>query len=112
MQSSKCHDIAILLAVLIFTFSFVTRLQGRQRASEVAPAKVDVFVIPFSHLDLFWAGTREECLARGNRIIGKALQIARQLGFRQFEVMPALNDSPKFIQTLADLVLKSVDGGR
>lgn len=36
-----------------------------------------VYVIPFSHLDLYWAGTREECLSRGNRIISKAVQIAR-----------------------------------
>ena len=33
---------------------------------------------------------------------------AAKLGFQQFEMMPALNDSPKFIQCLADLVLKTV----
>lgn len=33
---------------------------------------------------------------------------AGQLGFRQFEMMPALNDSPRFIQALADLVLGEV----
>ncbi len=38
----------------------------------------DVYVVPFSHLDLFWAGTREECLSRGNRIIDKAIQLAEQ----------------------------------
>jgi len=38
----------------------------------------DVYVIPFSHLDLFWAGSREECLSRGNFIITKAVQIATQ----------------------------------
>jgi alpha-mannosidase len=43
----------------------------------------DVYVIPFSHLDLFWAGTREECLSRGNRIISKAVRLAqRQPEFR------------------------------
>ena len=42
----------------------------------------------------------------------EARAFAGRLGIRQFEVMPALNDSPKFIQALADLVLKSVDGGR
>jgi protoporphyrin/coproporphyrin ferrochelatase len=31
---------------------------------------------------------------------------ASQLGFRQFEVMPALNDSPTFIRALARLVLE------
>ena len=38
----------------------------------------------------------------------EAREQAARLGFEQFEVMPALNDSPKFIQCLADLVLKSV----
>src|SRR5512142_901037 len=38
----------------------------------------DVYIIPFSHLDLFWAGTREECLSRGNRITTRALQIAKE----------------------------------
>lgn len=38
----------------------------------------DVYVVPFSHLDFFWGGTREECLARGNRILAKAIAIARQ----------------------------------
>ena len=37
-----------------------------------------VYVVPFSHLDFFWGGTREECLARGNRIIAKAISIAKQ----------------------------------
>lgn len=33
---------------------------------------------------------------------------AARLGFGQFEMMPALNDSPAFIRALADLVLKNV----
>ncbi|MBI4548807.1 MAG: ferrochelatase [Ignavibacteriae bacterium] len=33
---------------------------------------------------------------------------AEHLGIKQFEMMPALNDSPKFIHCLAELVLKSV----
>jgi len=52
-------------------------------AEKLAPRSSDVYVVPFSHLDLFWAGTREECLSRGNRIISKALQLAqRQPEFR------------------------------
>jgi alpha-mannosidase len=35
-----------------------------------------VFVVPFSHLDLFWGGTQEECFSRGNRIINRAMQLA------------------------------------
>lgn len=34
-----------------------------------------IFIVPFSHLDLFWAGTREECLSRGSVIIRTALDL-------------------------------------
>jgi alpha-mannosidase len=37
-----------------------------------------VYVVPFSHLDLYWACTQEECLSRGNFIISKAIQLAKQ----------------------------------
>jgi hypothetical protein len=33
---------------------------------KAAAATNDVYVVPFSHLDLMWAGTREECLSRGD----------------------------------------------
>jgi ferrochelatase len=33
---------------------------------------------------------------------------AEHFGIEQFEMMPALNDHPKFIQCLADLVMKNV----
>ncbi|MCI0402853.1 MAG: ferrochelatase [Acidobacteria bacterium] len=39
----------------------------------------------------------------------EAREQAAKLGFEQFEMMPALNDSPKFIACLADLVLKAVE---
>ncbi len=38
----------------------------------------DVYIVPFSHLDLFWAGTQEECLSRGSRIIARAMQLAKE----------------------------------
>lgn len=38
----------------------------------------------------------------------EAREVAGQLGFQEFRTMPALNDSPKFIQALADLVLREV----
>jgi alpha-mannosidase len=34
-----------------------------------------VYVVPFSHLDLYWAGAREECLSRGGHIINTALNL-------------------------------------
>src|ERR1035437_1406689 len=36
------------------------------------------YIVPFSHLDLFWAGTQEECLSRGSRIIARAIQLAKE----------------------------------
>src|SRR5215831_6498870 len=38
----------------------------------------EILLAPFSLLDFFWGGTREECLARGNRIIAKAVRVANQ----------------------------------
>ncbi len=37
----------------------------------------------------------------------EARELAAKLGIRQFETMPALNDSPTFIRALADLVMKA-----
>jgi len=45
---------------------------------QVAPARREVYIVPFSHLDLFWAGTQEEGLSRGNRIISKAIELAER----------------------------------
>jgi len=50
-------------------------------ASSAQPPNLDrtqVYVVPFSHLDLFWACTQEECLSRGDFIISKAIQLAKQ----------------------------------
>lgn len=43
--------------------------------SSSTAAKPVTYVVPFSHLDLFWAGSREECLSRGNSIIRHALEL-------------------------------------
>src|SRR5438105_1425164 len=51
-------------------------LAAQPAGSAVEPRQV--YLVPFSHLDVFWGGTREECLARGNRIIAKAIQLANQ----------------------------------
>jgi hypothetical protein len=42
------------------------------------PQKADIYFVPFSHLDFFWGGTCEECVSRGNRIIAKAIQLAKE----------------------------------
>jgi hypothetical protein len=36
------------------------------------------YLVPFSHLDFFWGGTREECVSRGNRVITKAIQLSKE----------------------------------
>lgn len=38
----------------------------------------EVYIVPFSHLDLYWAGTQEECLSRGSRITSRAMQLATE----------------------------------
>ena len=37
--------------------------------------KAVVYLIAFAHLDLFWAGSREECLSRGAEVILTALRL-------------------------------------
>jgi hypothetical protein len=37
-----------------------------------------IFVMPFSHLDLFWLGNRHECWSRGARIFRQAIRLCRK----------------------------------
>lgn len=60
-------------------------------------AKRDVNIIPFSHLDLFWAGTREECLSRGGKIIVTAMDLLDQYPEYRFMI-----ESTNFIETYLD----------
>ena len=55
---------AMMLPVLL-----AAALPAQQSAREV-------YVVPFSHLDLYWGGTQEECLSRSNRIISRAVRLA------------------------------------
>jgi ferrochelatase len=41
----------------------------------------------------------------------EAREEAKHLGIEQFEMMPALNDHPKFIACLVDLVIKTISSG-
>jgi alpha-mannosidase len=50
-------------------------VSGAQHQNSGRP---EIYVVPFSHLDLYWACTQEECLSRGNFIISKAIQLAKQ----------------------------------
>ncbi len=51
---------------------------GESRRGPEGAQDPEIYFTPFSHLDFFWGGTREECLARGNGIIAQAIRLARQ----------------------------------
>ena len=61
--------------MLAFCFGFFGPIA--LTAQNTTPMKGDVYVVPFSHLDLFWGGTEEEDLSRGDRIIARAMQLAQ-----------------------------------
>jgi alpha-mannosidase len=58
----------------------VARAAVSDEAAKTTPPTPDaeVYVTPFSHLDFYWGGTREECLARGNGIIAQAIRLAER----------------------------------
>ncbi len=56
---------------IVVLFACLTPLAAQTPTTEV-------YFTPFSHLDFFWGGTREECLARGNGIIAQAIRLAKQ----------------------------------
>src|SRR5271169_2394468 len=62
-------------------------------AAAVFGQDTEVYLTPMSHLDFYWGGTREECLARGNDIIARAIRLA--------------NQSPKFRFLIEDEVFVS-----
>ena len=59
--------------------------------------KKKVFIIPFSHLDLFWGGSQEECLSRGCRILFTALNLLEKHPEYRF-----LAESVNFLETFLD----------
>src|SRR5215470_10349169 len=68
---------SMCVTALIFGCVADVQVNGQSAASG-GRTPAEVYVIPFSHLDFFWGGTREECLARGNQIIAKAIELAGQ----------------------------------
>src|SRR5260370_37592889 len=76
MPRRKCFWGTALLWVFILCRA--VRLKAQQRSADSASGKPQAYVVPFSHLDRFWGGTGEECLARGNRVIAKAIELAKQ----------------------------------
>ena len=59
--------------------------------------KKAVFIIPFAHLDLFWAGSREECLSRGAEIIQNALRLLEKHSDFHFMI-----EAVNFLEYFAD----------
>jgi alpha-mannosidase len=70
MKSAAC-----LLAICFCLFGSLPLALTAQNAT---PSKANVYIVPFSHLDLFWGGTEEEDLSRGSRIIARAIQLAQE----------------------------------
>ncbi len=68
----------MFIVPLMFTVVSAAEPAASVRPNQGGRAAAEVYVVPFSHLDYFWAGTREECLARGNQIIAKAIELARK----------------------------------
>lgn len=62
-----------------------------------ATKKTSVYIVPFAHLDLFWAGRREECLTRGNEVFLTALRLLRQYPDYRF-----LIESANFLEFFCD----------
>lgn len=76
MPNPKCHckRISGRFVALLICSAFL--LGGSLCLAQSPTARRKVYVAPFSHLDLFWAGTRADTLSRGNKIIAKAIEIA------------------------------------
>ena len=73
-----------------------------------------IFITPFSHLDLFWAGTRAECLTRGITIIKTALDLLEKHPDYRF-MIEATNFLEHFFDACPDeksRVRALVDSGR
>jgi hypothetical protein len=66
------------MRVLSSLISLALLLPAALTAQQNSAANREIYVVPFSHLDLYWGGTQEECLSRGNRIITRAIQLAGQ----------------------------------
>jgi hypothetical protein len=73
----------MMFRLRLWLLAAATFLCGVPALAAAAAETAELYLVPFSHLDYFWGGTREECLARGNRIIARAIAIAgRQPEFR------------------------------
>lgn len=70
MKSAAC--------TLVLCFGLVGSMALPLAAQNATPQNADVYIVPFSHLDLFWGGTEEEDLSRGNRIVARVMHLAQE----------------------------------
>lgn len=70
---NKFSILALFLAIIL-----PVGINGQKRGNDEKTRDQKVYFVPFSHFDLMWAGTREECLSRSNRIIVSALNLAKK----------------------------------
>jgi len=49
----------------LLTLLLTLALLPAASTAESAAANRQIYIVPFSHLDLYWGGTQEECLSRG-----------------------------------------------
>lgn len=75
-------------------------------------AKERVYIIPGSHLDLFWMGTSEECLKKGSEILKEAIELCKNNSSFKFLIDSVvfveylLKTSPEYKDILKDLIKK------
>jgi alpha-mannosidase len=65
----------VLVTLLLLLAAFWPVAINAEQSSASAD---EIYVVPFSHLDLFWACTQEECLSRGNFLISRAIELAKR----------------------------------
>jgi alpha-mannosidase len=85
---------------LVIIFVLLSSLYPTLLRAQPGPPAREVYIVPFSHLDLYWAGTQEDCLSRGNRIIAKAIGLAER--YPDF----------RFLLEDEDFIVDFVDGHR
>ncbi len=74
------------------------------------PTPMPLCIVPFSHLDLFWGGAREECLTRGVFIIRTALEMLEKYPDYRFMVEAVnfmefyLDSFPEETERIRDLI--------
>jgi len=98
MRRRNGGKVTAFLCFLASVLALADRVQGQRSSPDSTPGKPEAYVVPFSHLDRFWAGTGEECLARGNRVIAKAIKLSKQ--YPQFRfLIESDNFLANFVET-------------